>query len=399
MGRHRRETSAHVVWRALPLILFSLTLRPMVTSVGPVLPEIRSELGLSATQASLLTVLPVICFAVGAFFVPRMLTWISPNHAVAVALLLMFIGGTFRLSMQVRMLLIGTAICGIGAAIGNIMGGIVTRRDFGGHVGLVMGLYVGMMSVSSSAAAMVSYPVSVRFGGWQTSLSIWADLAIVIFLVWTLSQWGHRDNAPMASRGSYRAIARNKSAWWLVIYFGFQSTNFHSLAGWLPSILRDSGIDGTQAGLMVSLMILLGVPAGVVVPILAARSDSQRSLVTGIVAVSMVGLLGVMLAPTLAPWVWAVCLGLGVGSSFPLALTMVVTKSDNTNAARDLNSFMQSWGYVISAVGPIALGAFRDLTGNWTIAVGALVAGSLVQLIAGLVVAGPGHIHVDATAS
>lgn len=395
MARHRQETNVNVVWRAMPLILFSLTLRPLVTSVGPVLPEIRSELGLSATQASLLTVLPVVCFAVGAFFVPRMLTWISPNHAVAMSLLLMFIGGMYRLSSSVLVLLIGTAVCGIGAALGNILGGIVTRRDFGRHVGLVMGMYVGVMSVSSSTAAMVSYPVSQRFGGWKPALALWAALALVVFFVWTISQWRHKENAPMVTRGSYRAIARNRAAWWLVIYFGFQSTNFHSLAGWLPSILRDAGIDATQAGLMVSLMILLGVPAGIVVPMLAARSQSQRLLVTAIVGVSLIGLTGVMLAPTLAPWAWAACLGLGVGSSFPLALTIVVTKSNSTTAARDLNSFMQSWGYVISAVGPFALGALRDSTGNWSVAVGALVVGTFIQLVAGLVVAGPGHIHVD----
>ena len=397
--RHKRESTLGLVWRALPLVVFSLTLRPLVTSVGPVLPEIRTELGMTATQASMLTVAPVVCFAIGAFFVPRMLRWVSPNHAIAVALLLMFIGGTVRLSTHVNTLLLGTVICGMGAAIGNIMGGIVTRRDFAGRVGLVMGLYVGVMSVSSSTAAMSSFPVSQHFGGWKPALAIWAVLALAVFVMWTLTQAGHRENKPMVSRGSYRRIAKNKTAWWLVLYFGFQSTNFHSLAGWLPSILRDAGIDGTQAGLMVSLMILLGVPAGIVVPVLAARSTSQRGLVTAIVASGLVGLSGVMLAPTLAPWVWVSFLGLSVGSSFPLALTIVVTKSDSTEAARDLNSFMQSWGYVISAIGPFALGALRDATGGWTSAVGALVAGTFIQLIAGLVVAGPGHIHVDEPAT
>jgi CP family cyanate transporter-like MFS transporter len=391
--RHMRETTLHAVVRALPLVVFSLTLRPMVTSVGPVLPEIRDELHMSATQASLLTVAPVVCFAIGAFFVPRMLVWISPNHAVAAALLLMFIGGIVRLGSTVATLLTGTVICGIGAAIGNIMGGIITRRDFASRVGLVMGMYVGVMSISSSTAAMVSFPLAQRSGGWRPSLALWAYLAIGVLALWTVTQAGHRENRPMVSRGSYRAIARNPAAWWLVVYFGFQSTNFHSLAGWLPSILRDAGIDGTSAGYMVSLMILLGVPAGIAVPPLAARLHSQRGLVVVIVACGLVGLGGVMLAPTMAPWVWVSLLGLSVGSSFPLALTMVVTKSDSTEAARDLNAFMQSWGYVISALGPFALGALRDATGNWTIAVGALVVGTLVQLTAGLVVARPGHIH------
>lgn len=384
-----------VIFRALPLVAFSMTLRPMVTSVGPVLPEIRTELHMSATQASYLTVLPVICFALGAFIAPRILTFLSPNHAVALSLGLMFVGGNLRLVSLTSVLLLGTFIAGMGAAIGNVLGGLVARRDFPARVGLVMGLYVGAMSVSSSTAAMISFPVSDHFGSWKYALAIWANFAFLVLAIWLWTQRRHTDNTPMTHRSSYRYIMRNKMAWWLVLYFGFQSTNFHSLAGWLPTILRDAGIAPATAGAMVSLMILTGVPAGVVVPPLAAKFASQRILVTAIVAVSLIGLIGVWKAPTLAPWVWVVCLGLGVGSSFPLALTMVITKSDSTNAARDLSSFMQSWGYVISAIGPFALGALRDTTGSWSIAMLALVIGTLIQFTAGMVVGGPGHLHVD----
>lgn len=384
-----------VIFRALPLVAFSMTLRPMVTSVGPVLPEIRTELQMSATQASYLTVLPVICFALGAFIAPRILTYLSPNHAVALSLGLMFVGGNLRLVSLTSILLLGTFIAGMGAAIGNVLGGLVARRDFPARVGLVMGLYVGAMSVSSSTAAMISFPVSDHFGSWKYALAIWANFAFLVLAIWLWTQRRHTDNTPMTHRSSYRYIMRNKMAWWLVLYFGFQSTNFHSLAGWLPTILRDAGIAPATAGAMVSLMILTGVPAGVVVPPLAAKFASQRILVTAIVAVSLIGLIGVWKAPTLAPWVWVVCLGLGVGSSFPLALTMVITKSDSTNAARDLSSFMQSWGYVISAIGPFALGALRDTTGSWSIAMLALVIGTLIQFTAGMVVGGPGHLHVD----
>lgn len=391
---HADSTMA-TVFRALPLVAFSMTLRPMVTSVGPVLPEIRTELHMSATQASYLTVLPVICFALGAFIAPRILTFLSPNHAVALSLGLMFVGGNLRLVSLTSILLLGTFIAGMGAAIGNVLGGLVARRDFPARVGLVMGLYVGAMSVSSSTAAMISFPISDHFGSWKFALAIWANFAFLVLVIWLWTQRRHTDNIPMTHRSSYRYIMRNKMAWWLVLYFGFQSTNFHSLAGWLPTILRDAGITPAAAGAMVSVMILTGVPAGVIVPPLAAKFSSQRILVTAIVAVSLIGLIGVWKAPTLAPWVWVVCLGLGVGSSFPLALTMVITKSDSTNAARDLSAFMQSWGYVISAIGPFALGALRDSTGSWSVAMLALVIGTLIQFTAGMVVGGPGHLHVD----
>ncbi len=396
---NQAESTKSVILRSLPLVAFSMTLRPMVTSVGPVLPEIRHELHMSATQASYLTALPVVCFAIGAFLTPRLLRHVSPNHAVALAMVLLFIGGNVRLISHTSIVLLGTFIAGMGAAIGNVLGGLVARRDFSARVGLVMGLYVGLMSLSSSTAAMISYPVSQHFGSWKYALAIWADLAFIVLGIWLVTQRGHEDNSPMTTTSSYRYIAKNKMAWWLVLYFGFQSTNFHSLAGWLPTILRDAGIDPTRAGDMVSLMILVGVPAGLLMPPLIARFESQRIMISLVVAISLVGLVGVWQAPTLAPWLWVVCLGLGVGSSFPIALTLVITKSNSSEAARDLSSFMQSWGYVISAIGPLALGALRDATGSWSYALIALIIGTGIQFTAGMVVGGPGHLHVDETVS
>ena len=45
------------------VLLAGLNLRLSITAVSPVLPQIRTELHLSATVAGLLTTLPVLCFA------------------------------------------------------------------------------------------------------------------------------------------------------------------------------------------------------------------------------------------------------------------------------------------------------------------------------------------------
>src|SRR5690349_24082224 len=46
------------------LVLVAINLRPAVTSLGPVLEEVRAGLGMSAAVAGLLTSLPAVCFAV-----------------------------------------------------------------------------------------------------------------------------------------------------------------------------------------------------------------------------------------------------------------------------------------------------------------------------------------------
>ncbi len=51
----------------LSLVLLALTLRPSMASIGPLLPLMQPELHLSFTQASLLTMLPVLAMGLGIF--------------------------------------------------------------------------------------------------------------------------------------------------------------------------------------------------------------------------------------------------------------------------------------------------------------------------------------------
>jgi CP family cyanate transporter-like MFS transporter len=65
------STVAGGVLLAIAVVLTALNLRPAVTSVAPLLGEMRSELGVSATWAGLLTTLPALCFAAAGLAAPR----------------------------------------------------------------------------------------------------------------------------------------------------------------------------------------------------------------------------------------------------------------------------------------------------------------------------------------
>jgi len=54
------------------LLLASFNLRPAVTSLGPVLPEIMRSTGMLAGEASVLTTLPALCFGLFAPLAPRL---------------------------------------------------------------------------------------------------------------------------------------------------------------------------------------------------------------------------------------------------------------------------------------------------------------------------------------
>ncbi|MCP5624001.1 cyanate transporter, partial [Klebsiella pneumoniae] len=46
------------------LVLIGINMRPLLTSIGPLLPEIRAASGMSYTLAALLTALPVVAMGV-----------------------------------------------------------------------------------------------------------------------------------------------------------------------------------------------------------------------------------------------------------------------------------------------------------------------------------------------
>ena len=69
------------------IVVLAFNLRPAAVSVGPVLGEIRSGLGMSSTQAGVLTSLPVLAFAVFGALAPRLARHIGLHRLTMLALL------------------------------------------------------------------------------------------------------------------------------------------------------------------------------------------------------------------------------------------------------------------------------------------------------------------------
>jgi len=386
------------ILRALPLFFVAMTLRPLTTSVGPVLPEIRQDFGLSATAGSLLSTLPILMFGLGALLVPRLLHRVSPNKAITISLLALAVGGNLRLLPFIVVLYLGTIIIGLGVAVGNIVPSLITRRDFPTRIGGVMGMVAGAISFSAAVAALITYPLATQLGSWREALAVWAILPLIIFIIWQFYRNPGTKDVPLTTPHNMKALLRNPLAWSLTFYFGFQSINFHSMNTWLPTILREAGTDPVTAGNQLALLVLIGLPTGLFVPPLAARFTSQVGLCITFVVIFAVGLVGIYsfaiygLWPA-ATWLWVFLLGVGLGSSFPLALTLVLLRSGSPETSRDLGSFMQGGGYIISAAGPLVMGFLRDVTNSWSAAFIALGIALLIQLISGVIVSRPVTIH------
>jgi MFS transporter, CP family, cyanate transporter len=357
----------------LAVLLVAFNLRAALTSVGPVLEDIRADLDLSAAAASTLATLPLVCFGVASLIVPRLARRLGLERTLAIALALTAAGLALRVSPSVVALFGGTLAAGAAIAVGNVLVPVLIKRDFPQRTGLMMGLYVGVMVGAASAAAAVTVPIAEITGwGWRGGLGVWALPALLALLVWVAMVRGEggstaRPPAPPSS------LLRDGLAWQVTAFMGLQSLGFYALVAWLPAIYRSNGLSPQRAGLLLSLLVLVGVPIALAVPSLVSRTADQRGWPVATTAATAVGLVGLLLAPASVPTLWAVLLGIGTGASFPLALTLVVARSSTTADAARLSAMSQSVGYLVAAAGPFAFGALHDLTGGWRLPLALLV--------------------------
>ena len=147
------------------LVLAAFNLRPAVTSIGPVLEEIRAGLGMSAAVAGLLTSVPAVCFALVGFAAPRLARRWGTGGAIALGI------GALVAGLAVRPLAGGTAsfialtaLALAGIACANVLLPVVVKERFPDRVGAMTGLYSVALNLGASVAAAVTVPLTGAHG-------------------------------------------------------------------------------------------------------------------------------------------------------------------------------------------------------------------------------------------
>jgi len=348
----------------LVIALVAFNLRPALASVGPVLPELRAGLRLSGPATAVLTMLPVVFFGLLAPAAPRLARRAGIEPVLMVALLALLAGLAVRTVAGPGLLFAGTILVGGAIGVGNVLLPPLIKRDFPERTGAMMGVYTMSVAGSAAVAAGTTVPVSTLLGwDWRGALAMWAIPAALAAVAWLPQARGHTRPAEEPGGPS---LARDALAWQVTVFFGLQSMLFYALLAWLPSMYRDYGFSPAAAGFVLSLSGLVQIPVTLVLPGIAVRAPHQVTHIVLATAVFGAGLAGVLLAPTAAPYLWAVLIGVGAGSCFALGLALFVLRTRRVQETARLSAMAQSVGYLISACGPLLFGLVHDATGSWT---------------------------------
>lgn len=401
------------------MVLIAINLRPAAASIGPVLNRIQVDNGLSSSWAGALATLPVLCFGLLAPLAPLLARRLGLHSSIGGAMFVLLVGMVVRLVPGVGFLFAGTAVAGAAIATGNVLVPVLVRRDFSERAGTAMAVYTTSLIGFAALSAGVTVPIADAFGGgWRPGLGVWAIPVAAAAVAWApallrpdrtraaeatagalaagidpVHEAGAHESRAHESRTQEsraheaRALLRRPLAWHVTLFFAVQSGIFYATLAWLPTIFRSHGASETRAGLLLSLTMAVGLITALTIPGLAARARDQRSLVVASVVLTAAGLLGIILAPMSAPFLWAVLLGLGQNASFPLALMLIVLRGGSVAATEGLSTLAQSVGYVLAAIAPLAVGAVHGLTSSWTPPLILMLALGAPMLAAGLAAA------------
>ncbi|MFI1992241.1 CynX/NimT family MFS transporter [Actinoplanes sp. NPDC020271] len=371
------------IFTLVALVLAAVNLRLAVTSVGPVLTEIRDGLHMSATVAGLLTSVPVFCFATVGLLAPRIARRVGTAPVIAGGLLLLTAGlATRAFAPDSALFVLLSAVALAGIALVNVLLPSIVKDRFPTQVGTVTGIYTVALNLGATTAAAATVPLSDGFGDWRLGLACWALAAVIALPPWLLMARDRSATAAQVTDAPPVRVIRQPIAWALAVYFGMQSTSAYVIIGWLPQIYRDAGLSAELAGVLFATTSLLGVPLGLGLSALAGRVRSQSGIAVGLGLFGIAGYSGLWANPAAAPWLWAILLGI-VNTAFPLVLTMIALRGRTPATVVRLSAFAQGVGYLIAIPGPILIGALHDATGGWTAPLAVMVCLMVPQIVAG----------------
>jgi len=407
------STASAAPWRGrrvvlVGVVLVALNLRIAVASVSPILAVVRTDVALSAGEAGVLGTIPVVSFALFGSLAPLLARRFGLEPTLVAAMALSAVGEVVRSATSTAGGFLGWSVIALaGMGMGNVLLPPLVKRYFPDRIGAMTAIYTVTMAVSTAMPALLAVPVAGRLG-WRVALASWAVVGVVAMIPWTVVivrsataraalagvlRRAPRDTPALASR--HRAagrVWRSPLAWGLAVTFGMNSLNSYVMFAWLPQILTDAGVGTSASGRWLALLASLGLPASLVVPLIATRVKNAIWVVGFFVACFAVGYAGLLIAPTGPLALWMVLIGLGPGT-FPLLLTLINLRTRTSAGAVSLSGFTQGVGYTIAGAGPVLVGVLYDASGSWVSSYVLLFVSLAVLLGAGVVACRPGMLE------
>ncbi|RYF46264.1 MAG: MFS transporter [Comamonadaceae bacterium] len=322
--------------------------------------------------------------------VPPIAAKLGMERTLGAALCMLAVAIVIRSMPSPITIWVGTAGLGIAIAFLNVIVPSLIKRDFPARVGSITGMYSSFQSAAAAIASGLAVPIAGdQPSGWRLALGIWAGLALIALAAFaphlrSTTRPKHTVSAAFDSHPEqYKSPWRSALGWQVTIFMAIQSTFFFALVTWLPSIEEANGVTAALAGWHLFVFQMLAVVGNIATAALIHRFTNQQAIAAVATVAMAIGVLGAILSPS---WIllWVCIAGFGAGASIVLALSLFGLRTAHHGQAAALSGMAQGVGYLLAALGPIAIGWLHDSTKGWTSSLVALLVLLGFQLVAGL---------------
>jgi CP family cyanate transporter-like MFS transporter len=353
------------------VLLTAAMLRGLIASIAPVAGQVGRGLDAGPSLVGLLTSIPVLCFAACMPAAIALVRVAGTAFALTVSVTGAIFGCTLRSAGGLPLALAGTAVLGVSVAIANVVVPLIIAREYPEtRRHLMTGAYGAVMNVGTMTVTFATVPISGIIG-WRWATSILAVLGVAALAAWVGARGPRGALTPSRlsraepGRADGRSVTREPMAWLLAGGFAGQAFSYFGVTAWLPSILSGHGYAATQAGAIAALFQAAGIAGALLAPLLVRVGGVRLGAVAA--GVAWLTLPAGFLA---APGLWALwCLigGVAQASSFTVIFIILAGMPGDERRTAARSGLIQSTGYGVAAVAPVALGGLHEATGGWTL--------------------------------
>lgn len=368
------------------ILLMALNMRAGLAAVTPLLSQIQQDLSLSGAAAGLLMGIPLAILGIGAFTAPKVLTRLGLDRAITLCALLIGVGLLIRPLSGVALLFTGTVTFAVGVALANVLVPTAIKRDLNTRLALATAAYTTLLTAAAATGAFVTpLLASAPDLTWRSALAMWAVPAFLAAAVWLVQ--ARRAHPPTgALTEAFSGVHLLKDPWSraVVAFTGLQALTYYTALTWMPTLYVDSGLTPAQAGALLATATLLGLPTAFLAPLIAMRLRRPGRLAAAASILGAIGIAVCAVGPSELLVFGAVLIGIGQAAAFPLSMLFVQLRADTAAHTAQLAGAAQGIGYLISALGPLIVGAAYGISHAWVMPAGLLSGAMVLQAMTGL---------------
>jgi CP family cyanate transporter-like MFS transporter len=363
-----------ITWTLITLVGFNL--RSVILAVPPVLPLIKRDLALSYTETGLLTALPVLVLAVGAWPSGFIIERIGGRLCVTIGLALLSTGALLRSFWSSSlMLFLFTVLLSFGITLAQTSIPVLAYRWFPARIGLVAALFSDGLIIGEAVGAGLTIPIMAQFLGedaWAATLVLWGIPVIALFLLWS---WlappapAQAPASPTHAEVTTKTLSLQNPArpaqharvnsLHLGIMLGAGSLIYFGMNGWIATYNQAIHY-AYLTPLTLAILNTAQLPSSLGVTIFAQSLAGRRSpfIVAG--AISGAAIIGWVFTPAMLEPFWAVLLGASSALVFTLGIALPPLMASPERVAR-LTGVTISLNYCVAFAGPLLGGELWDL--------------------------------------